>query len=662
MANFKCILVIRSEKKILFQMNSSGKYELISMEQDASPDRIKEYVQQTYKLSVTDCQEIVPCGDPRRRIYYVCVDKVITEPPYGQKWFTLLTAAGKLSNEGSYDDLRAFLRREAELSNVQLQFGLRDGKIVVVGELSPDERGLKCDCVCPVCGGSLVARLGTKKQAHFAHYRATDCDVASVQQTALHLLAKELIAEAKGMFFPAAAVRCGEVFSDSDSETWEIIQRLPKTLEYRPAGFYTCSDVILEKKVSDIIPDIILVRGEQRVLVEIAVTHFIDEEKQQKIEKLGLPVLEVDLSDLRTEQLNREELRTRLLTTPEKKKWMFLPTSQARQAIFDQYNTLYEQAEKDIEAEEKQRIQKAKRRAEKREVAQEKYDRLLHPDLYRETLIKRRNDEKTLQIIQQLSFYHDQNYSDVPFFLDIPTTGDLVFDCDRRVWQAAIFDRFIYNRNTEKSEPATVHAKKISSWATNYQRLFKLDWELMSRVFSYAGGYGHQRSLLNQSIWEFLGHLARLGFIEQFDYLQADLLVAHSIIPPNKDAARALSEVLNGVDPFLPQTPGIIRQSMKSFDRWQEENEERAALAAKRAEREKERQAEREAGLQEICDSLPECGFDGDTPLIDSFGHHWCLCTGCGSIVCDSDMSFYGGVNGVNKGICRECGKKGYNA
>lgn len=308
--------------------------------------------------------------------------------------------------------------------------------------------------------------------------------------------------------------------------------------------------------------------------------------------------------------------------------------------------------------EEKQRIQKAKKRAERRETAQHKYDRLLCPDLYREVLIKRRDDEQTYRIIQQLSFYHDQNYLEIPFFLDIPTTGDLVFDCDRRIWQAAIFDRFIYNRNTEKAEAATVHAKKVSSWVVNHQRLCKLDWELMPNIFFYVGGYGRRRSLLGQSIWEFLEHLARLGFVERLEYSQADLLAAHSIVPPNENAARALSEVLNGVGPFLPETPDIIRQSMKSFDRWQEENEERAALAMERAENEKKRQEQYEVGLQEICDTLPECGFDGDTPLIDSFGHHWCLCTGCGSIVCDSDMSFYGGANGVNKGVCRECSRR----
>ncbi len=659
MADSKCILVIRAGNKALFQKSESGKYGLISVEQGISLDKIKEYVGQTYKLHVTDCQEMPFRGTPQIRTYYICTDKPESDPPYGQKWFTLQTAAGKLPDGEPYGAIKDFLHNQAELSNVQLQFGLREDKIVAVGELSPNERGLKCGCVCPVCGGRVVARLGEKKQPHFAHYQATDCDIASAQQTALHLLAKELIAEAKGMYFPAAVVRCGEAFPSENAGAWQIMQRLPKTVEYRPAAFYHCSNVILEKKLSDIIPDIILEQGEQRVLVEIAVTHFIDEEKQKKIEKIGLPVLEVDLSDLRAEQLNRAELRDRLLSTPEGKNWMFLPASQARQVAFDQYSELYRKAKRDIKTEAEQQLQKAKRREEKRATAQQKYDQLLQPSRYREMLEQRRNDEETLRTIRQFRFFRDQACSTVPFFLDIPTTGDLVFDCDRRVWQAAVFDQFIYNRHMEESKPITIYIKMITSWVTNHQKIFKLDWTLMSKVFSYAGGHGYPRSLLEQSVKEFLWHLARLGFITKPEYSQADLLVAHSIVPPNEDAAKALRQVLSRVDPNLPRTLDIIRENMRDFDRWQQEQEEREVLAMRRAEAEKERQAQYEAGMEEILANLPEDGFDDDAPLMDSFGHHWCLCTECGSIVRDSDMSFYGGAAGVNKGVCRDCVRKG---
>lgn len=199
----------------------------------------------------------------RNRTYYISVDKPISDLPYGQKWFSRSTAADKLPDEEPYNSIKYFLRYQAELAIIQLQFGLRKSEIVGVRELSPDERGLKCGCVCPVCGGTLLARLATKKQPHFAHHNVTDCDIASAQQTALHLLTKALIAKANGMYFSAVTVNRKEAFPFEDNQTREITQRLPMTLEYRPAGFYRYSNVILEKKVSDIIPDIILVQGKQ---------------------------------------------------------------------------------------------------------------------------------------------------------------------------------------------------------------------------------------------------------------------------------------------------------------------------------------------------------------------------------------------------------------
>lgn len=63
--------------------------------------------------------------------------------------------------------------------------------------------------------------------------------------------------------------------------------------------------------------------------------------------------------------------------------------------------------------------------------------------------------------------------------------------------------------------------------------------------------------------------------------------------------------------------------------------------------------------MQEILDNLPEGGFDGEVMLKDSFGHRWFQCNSCGGIVRDSDMAYYGGVNSVNKGLCRECSRRG---
>jgi competence CoiA-like predicted nuclease len=48
-------------------------------------------------------------------------------------------------------------------------FVIREGSVILIEDLSKDERGLKCRCKCPECGGEFIARMGDVKEHHFAH-------------------------------------------------------------------------------------------------------------------------------------------------------------------------------------------------------------------------------------------------------------------------------------------------------------------------------------------------------------------------------------------------------------------------------------------------------------------------------------------------------------
>lgn len=52
---------------------------------------------------------------------------------------------------------------------VKNPFGLRNGKHITVNDLREDERGLACNCVCPLCKDPFEARLGAVRIHHFAH-------------------------------------------------------------------------------------------------------------------------------------------------------------------------------------------------------------------------------------------------------------------------------------------------------------------------------------------------------------------------------------------------------------------------------------------------------------------------------------------------------------
>ena len=80
-----------------------------------------------------------------------------------------------------------------------------------------------------------------------------------------------------------------------------------------------------EKRISDIIPDIVITSGQATILVEIYVTHAVDDEKRRRIEEIGnCFVIEIDLNDLAYKDLTKEELRA-CLRDLNRMKWIFNP-------------------------------------------------------------------------------------------------------------------------------------------------------------------------------------------------------------------------------------------------------------------------------------------------------------------------------------------------
>lgn len=66
-----------------------------------------------------------------------------------------------------------------------------EGKLVNIEDV---DSGKKCNCFCPACQESLVAKKGTKNRHHFAHSSGTNCGHAV--ESMLHHLAKDKIQEA----------------------------------------------------------------------------------------------------------------------------------------------------------------------------------------------------------------------------------------------------------------------------------------------------------------------------------------------------------------------------------------------------------------------------------------------------------------------------------
>lgn len=78
------------------------------------------------------------------------------------------------------------------MSDLKNPFGLRNGSIIMIEDIPPTERGLRCNCVCPACGDSFEARLGSVRVHHFAH-SGEGCDEEVAALTGLYMLVREYI-------------------------------------------------------------------------------------------------------------------------------------------------------------------------------------------------------------------------------------------------------------------------------------------------------------------------------------------------------------------------------------------------------------------------------------------------------------------------------------
>jgi hypothetical protein len=185
----------------------------------------------------------------------------------------------------------------------KLPFGLRNGHPIHISQV---EKGLKCGCSCPVCRQILIARKGTKTIHHFAHYRALEC--LGAFESAIHMAAKEILESYGKILLPAVMTSLG------NNDGARICLYKQQMLKFKKMS--------LERRIDRIIPDILLEVNGRKLIIEITVTHGIDVEKLNRIKKLNISTLEIDLTNL-AQNLSLTELERVVVYGPEHKRWIY---------------------------------------------------------------------------------------------------------------------------------------------------------------------------------------------------------------------------------------------------------------------------------------------------------------------------------------------------
>jgi len=259
-------------------------------------------------------------------------------------------------------------------------YGLRDGKIVSISDISIDQKGLKCECICPSCKGKLEAcSLQGKVARYFRHFTEQGdvyaaCDAVHANQSALHMLAKEILKEETFLAVPSVKIERESILTDLPGY---IVRQLPPVYEFKKVTTLEITSVREETQFGSFIPDIILDTPSGYYLIEIAVTHFVDPDKAKKVANNKIPMLEIDLSGFVNREISRENLRKHLVYNIFLKKWIYYPHARNYAKAYYERQSAVLRYRFAIKA---------------RERTKDKLTALMQPSNYVATLSKLRND------------------------------------------------------------------------------------------------------------------------------------------------------------------------------------------------------------------------------------------------------------------------------
>ena len=414
---------------------------------------------------------------------------------------------------------------------LKIPFGLRNGELVHISQIVKlGLHGRDCGCICPNCKSPLEARIfkDEQKRSYFAH-SGKACSFQQAYETSIHLLAKKIISEKGKLLFPSITEKISDI-----PQLIEIYDQYngslnnyedSNILEIKPQRYIDLDFVKVEQTVGDVKPDLIVYSGENICFVEIAVTHFIDEVKKEKLIKMNYPVIEIDLSNYISTEVTLETLEHEIIDNPRNRQWIYYP----------QIDVARERAIKKREQEiNNTNDENIKHRRE-------------YIEKYRSELKRLHNDDLVQQNIRKLNFYKELSSTTLPFYLDIPISGEVYINCDRRIWQSLIFDKFVYYRNDGE-----ISFNKIKSWLENHNDTIKINWQ-------FENDKKRTARIFYKTIKKYLRYLSFLGFISPiYEVSKKDYFAF--------EAALWNSRSLNISDKYIERAE-LICKSIKTMSR-----------------------------------------------------------------------------------------------
>jgi hypothetical protein len=321
-------------------------------------------------------------------------------------------------------------------ASLRVPFGRKNGRMVAPNEV---ESGRECGCECPGCGASLIAKKGELIVWHFAH---DGLACSSGAETALHLMAKQILADERRIQLPPVEVSISAIDVFGKQQTVSTNLKGPQDVRYEM--------VELEVTKDNRRPDAVASGGDVDIehRVEVFVRHAVDAVKASELEALDCACYEICLNDVPL-QIGIAGLRDAVITTPNRIRWISYPgMTVARRALEPQLGELLDvavrqKAEHDVYAAQVYASLAEEDRQEKAEWARQARDKKQGEQKVARanTSFKRASNEDKRSFLKAKMRLPE---GAIPAVLNQRVSGEASFGVQRDVWQADVFRRCIF--------------------------------------------------------------------------------------------------------------------------------------------------------------------------------------------------------------------------
>lgn len=288
-----------------------------------------------------------------------------------------------------------------------LVYGIWKGR--ELKHISEVPSGKACECVCPQCNHPLIAKKGPVYRHHFGHAAESECSGAP--ETALHLMAKEIICKRLCLGLPALV-----------AEYNGVTQQIFKSR----IVFFDSATAELRHDIG-FIPDISVFKDDRKLMVEIFVTHPCGEEKITEIAKAGVSSVEIDLSKF-PRDASLSEIEAAVISDAPRR-WLYHP------------HEVVAREQMKLKADELRKLEEGKQESVRKELERKANSLVRNYSEGIRSLDK--FDKKNIEILSRVKAAGFGN------ILGISFGGEGAFNLPTDVWQAEIVGRFIISPEVE---------------------------------------------------------------------------------------------------------------------------------------------------------------------------------------------------------------------